>query len=440
MGRLNNNIELLGQRFFSAKSGLRATQEFNKRALPDVAKRFGMHGYKLGMDGQYDPTKPMSKYEGFVDFFRMMDTKADVRETRASTAQKSWFQNFFIEKVGYGLQDAAEYNVQTKVGMAMVMDTILKNKTTGETLSLYDAAEFDSVTHKLKFKDGFDTVVKKNGVEVPFDNKFRYDLRNRIREVNKQIHGNYAREDRMVIQAHALGRLAAQFHKWVAPAIRARFGKEYFDENLGWMEGRYKSFWQFMGYFFRNLDKIEMTGKIIGPKMKEGFLKDYGYKGDGSQDDAKAENKLYNTYRTLGELAIIISIMVVREILGGMLSGDDDDNETIKRLENAILFQADRSVKEMKTFIPVVGFTDMYQMAKSPVASTRTLAEWGQALGSTMATDNPEYWEGNKDIVYQRRPDKGNLKMAKEWKDAIPILYTFQRWASYDTVSDFYIK
>ena len=381
----------------------------------------------------------------------MMDQKSDIRETRGSTAQKSWFQSFFIEKIGYGLQDAAEYNVQTKVGMAMVMDTILKNKTTGETLSMYDAAEFDSVTHKLKFKDGFDTVVKKNGTEVAFDDKFRYDLRNRIREVNKQIHGNYAREDRMVIQAHALGRLAAQFHKWVAPAIRARFGKEYFDENLGWMEGRYRSFWQFMGYFFKNLDKLEMTGKIIGPKMKEGFLKDYGYKGDGSQDDAKAENKLYNMYRTLGELGIIISVMAAREILSGLLAGDDDDESQFqKRLENAILFQADRSVKEMITFIPVAGFEQMYQMAKSPVASIRTIGELGQALGSTMltgyngmkyiATDNPEYWQGNKDIVYQRKPDKGNLKMAKEWKDVIPILYTFQRWSSYDTVSDFYIK
>ena len=451
MGRLNNNIELLGQRFFTAKSGLRATQEFNKRALPDVAKRFGMHGYKLGMGGQYDPTKPMSKYEGFVDFFRMMDTKADVRETRGSTAQKSWFQSFFIEKLGYGLQDAAEYNVQTKVGMAMVMDTILKNKTTGETLSLYDAAEFDSVTHELKFKDGFDTIVKKNGTEIAFDDKFRYDLRNRIREVNKQIHGNYAREDRMVIQAQSLGRLAAQFHKWVAPAVRARFGKEYFDENLGWMEGRYKSFWQFMGYFFKNLDKIEMTGKIIGPKMKEGFLKDYGYKGDGSQDDAKAENKLYNVYRTLGELAIIVSVMAARQILSGLLAGDDDDESQLeKRLENAILFQADRSVKEMITFIPVAGFEQIYQMAKSPIAATRTLGELGQAISTTMltgyngviymASDNPEYWQGNKDIVYQRKPDKGNLKMAKEWRDAIPILYTFQRWSSYDKISDFYIK
>ena len=64
------------------------------------------------------------------------------------------------------------------------------------------------------------------------------EIRNEIREVNKQIHGNYAYEDRMVLQSSSIGRLIAQFHKWVAPAIRARYQKEYYDENLGWMEGR----------------------------------------------------------------------------------------------------------------------------------------------------------------------------------------------------------
>ena len=44
-----------------------------------------------------------------------------------------------------------------------------------------------------------------------------------IREVNKQIHGNYAKEDRMIIQSNTIGNLAAQFKKWVAPAIRARY-------------------------------------------------------------------------------------------------------------------------------------------------------------------------------------------------------------------------
>ena len=33
--------------------------------------------------------------------------------------------------------------------------------------------------------------------------------------MNKEIHGNYAWEDRMVIQDVFLGQLVAQFHKWV---------------------------------------------------------------------------------------------------------------------------------------------------------------------------------------------------------------------------------
>ena len=66
--------------------------------------------------------------------------------------------------------------------------------------------------------------------------------------MNKQVHGNYAREDRMVIQNNFLGILIAQFHKWVMPAFRARFQHQYYDQNLGWLEGRYLSFYKFIKY------------------------------------------------------------------------------------------------------------------------------------------------------------------------------------------------
>ena len=76
--------------------------------------------------------------------------------------------------------------------------------------------------------------------------KERHDLTNYILEVNKQIHGNYAFEDRMVIQEHWLGQLAAQFHKWIYPAYKARFKKRYIDENLGAVEGRYVTVMNFL--------------------------------------------------------------------------------------------------------------------------------------------------------------------------------------------------
>ena len=317
---------------------------------------------------------------------------------------------------------------------------MVKNKTTGETLSMYDAFEFDIKTHSLKLKDGFDTVIKKNGVEVEYNNAFKYELRNYIREVNKQVHGNYAYEDRMVLQTAAIGKLGAQFHKWVGPAIRSRFQKEYFDENLGWMEGRYRSFWQFMSHAGKSIALADFNFK----NWKETFSND--------QESAEsAKNKLQNTYKTLGEIGLIMMIFSLKSLMDGLWSDDDDDSEIQKKLHNIAIYEADRAYKEMILFMPVPGgLEQMYQMAKSPIAATRTLGEMGQAISSTMltgyngvkyiASDNPEYWEGNSDIVYQKNPRKGKLKMAKEWKDAVPILYDIQKWDNFSNIKNFYIK
>jgi hypothetical protein len=451
MGRINNYIEVAGSRFFGRQSYIRAEYEYNKE-LKNIVERIAMNAKAKG---QYDPKKPLSKYEAFAELFRIMDDKSDIREQGKSTEDKSFLQK--VVELGYKGQDIAEYNVQTKVGIAMIMDTILKNKQTGETLSLYDAMTFDSVTHTLKLKDGFDTVVQKNGKEVLFNDQFRYNLRNQIREVNKQIHGNYAKADRMIIEANSVGKLAAQFHKWVAPALRARYQKAYFDENLGWMEGRYLSFQKFIGYALRNIKDIDFTAK----NWREGFAKEYsevktGIDREGNikyaYDERMGQSRLQNVYRTLGEIGIMMSTLALKMILESIWSDDDDDTETEKRLENALIFQADRSYKELVTFIPVLpdGLTQMYQMIDSPIASTRTLGELGGALSKTVitgyngvkyiTTDNEEYWSNNTDIFYQKKPKKGQLKLSKEWKDVIPALYSLQRWDNFIQERDFYIK
>ena len=32
------------------------------------------------------------------------------------------------------------------------------------------------------------------------------------------------------------------------------------------------------------------------------------------------------------------------------------------------------------------------------------------------------------------------MKLGKEWGDALPILYTINRWKGYERITDFYIK
>mgnify|MGYP000355503786 CR=1 FL=1 len=123
-----------------------------------------------------------------------------------------------MTEAAYVFQEVGEYNVQSKTGIAITMSDKFKltHNQTGETLSIYDAFNFDEQKNELTLKPGF---------EISEDYKTK--VTTYVYEVNKQIHGNYAHEDRMVIQQHALGQLGAQFHKWVMPAFNARFKERY---------------------------------------------------------------------------------------------------------------------------------------------------------------------------------------------------------------------
>lgn len=470
LGRLNNGVEVMGQRFFSRNAYVRATKEFNGRAISDIIQRASYSAMKVRTGAAFDPYKAQSKYEGFVDLFRMMDDKGDIREQAGmtNTTGKSYWDRF--KEFGYSFQDAAEYNVQTKVGMAIVMDTFILNPTTGEILSLYDAFEFNG-DQELELKEGFTTIVKpkKNiptfrqalkgsnakkdekgnmlyTIEGEYNDTFRYNLRMKIREVNKQIHGNYAREDRMVLQTYTLGKLVAQFHKWVAPAIRARWQAEYFDENLGWLEGRYISYAQFIRYVLKNASNV-LTGK---ENSIEGFMESLGFQDDNSQADERIMNKVYNIHRVNGELSIIMMTYMLVGLLRGVWS-DDDDSDTIKRLKNIARYQADRARKEMILFTPSLGgYREVLQFFESPFAATRTLGEFGGALDATfsyakngavyLATGDPEDWFYNKDVYYSRGRRAGQLKVNKEWADVLPILYEVKKWNDYIQLNNFFIK
>ncbi len=457
LGRVNDNIEAIGGRFYSGKSYLRATAEWNKRALPDMIHRLSSSASKLANKADYDPEQATSKYEAFVELYRMMDELTEIRESGSDIDRvgKSYFRRFL--DWGYVLQDAAEWNVQTKVGMAMVIDTMIKNEDTGEILSLYDAHEFDAKTKTLKLKEGFKTIVKVDEKNLDADgnpklireigeynDQYRYQLRNEIREVNKQIHGNYAYEDRVVMQSSTVGKLVFQFHKWVAPAMRARFKTEYFDENLGWMEGRYKSFWKMMGYASGQIAK----GNFKFNQYAAGFLEDNGYLKDGDyQDNQRALNKLQGFYRTLGEIGFMFLTFAIAELMRNAWAGDDDeDNPLLKKFKNIAMYQADRTYKELILFVPLVGTTQQYQMLKSPIASTRTMGELGEALTSSIITpwhaitqNKNEFW-ADSDVVYQRGSRAGTLKLWKQWQDAVPLLYTYKKWQSYNDMRNFFIK
>ena len=452
--RVSNYIEVFGgNRFYSRKSYLRAEKEYNKYATGGFLNRLSTATKSLKRTSIYDPELPYNKYEAMVDFFYMMDENADLREQSAEFGKKSWFSRAM--NFAYILQDIGEYNVQTKVGMAILMDQFIMNQETGEILSLYDAYSFDNKTQGLVMKKGFDTLVDKegnnlkdkNGNDIAYDATYRANLRAEIRNVNKQIHGNYAKDDRMKIQAHTLGKFAAQFHKWVAPAINARWQREYYDENLGWMEGRYLSFMRYVKDVFYQINQGNLNFTSYNDKFKER----YGFKGDGSQNDQKVMNRLQGFYRTTAELTVIGLVVMIKSLIEASLDSDDEEDELTgiqKKYRNILMYNVDRLDKDLLLFMPFAptGAKQIMQLFKSPLASTRTLGEMGEAFEFTIMHpiaylgSTEEEFLNNKDYVYQRGTRKGQYKLYKNWADIVPILYTIKKWQDFDQMSNFFIK
>ena len=441
MGRVNNGIEAAGALYFDRGAYALATLEFNKRMSTDMFNKWA-HNYNGAFGkGKYKKYIPISKFEGAVDWFRMLDDKTDIRETVKTPGVEGRAMRI-VESVGYSLNDAFEYNVQTKTGLAILYTLQVDNgKAEGEggreTMSLYDAMQWNNTSGTMDLKDGFTHITLKNGKRKVFNDDVRYEIRNYIREVNKQIHGNYAREDRMVIQAHTIGQLAAQFHKWIAPAIKARFRAEYFDENLGFVEGRYRSMLNFLAYSTRNLTQI---GKLQS-----------NYKAFNGKDGLV---KLKNVHRTLGELAIFMTVVSLNSLLKDWDEDDDDSKKsaTRKRLENALIYQMNRLQKELVLYLPVFGGAEQMQMLDGPISSTRLVGEFSGAFMETlgwiphlpayMSKEGQEFenWKKDSGLYYTRGTRKGKVKLSKEWGDVIPGWYTINRWLAFDNIKNFYVK
>lgn len=457
MGRVNNGIEQLGGRFFSGGDLRKAEAEFIKDVIPTAILRFAKRTKDVANvtgNVSYDVDKPMNFYEALVEEFLMTDPSSDIREFVESRGQKG-FKTKLIE-FGYSGQDAGEYQLQTTVGHAILRGTYVRNPETGEIVSVRDLYTFDNNTQSLIKKDGFTEVVDYNKKTKNFkvigenDKNFRYDLRNKIREVNKQIHGNYSSKDLMVIEGMVLGRMATQFKKWVMPAIRNRVQDLYYDENLGWIEGRYNSLWKFL----KTIRNVVVNGKKEETSLLKQFLADQGYdetKGEFDQMNKKALNQLKNLNRNAADLGLILLTLLIGNLFD-MIEEDDDDTVLVRRLKNLSKYQSGRLLREQLMFVPVSpqGARQMYETADSPFAVLRVGMEAYEALAATAThgyyrsvyatTGNEDDWFYNKEVFYQRGYRKGQSKLNKQWNDVIPGLYGYKKIKSFDQVTEFWIK
>lgn len=388
MGRINNAVEAAGGRYYDLKTLTRAGKEFNTRFMPNTFKKLGENFSK----NQFGKTKVSTKYEAFVEEYDI------VRELESSQGNPHNSLTNWL----YWMQKGGEYAIQSKSGIATLMKQMLTNIVTGEKVSIYDAHDFDSKTGKLTLKEGFE-----------YSKQDKNRMTNMIHEINKLVHGNYADNDRAVIQQHWYGQLGMQFHKWLYPAFKARFKKRYYDENLGTMEGRYLTLGSFLSHGMR-------------------MITDYKNISASWNEAQKA-----NMRKNLCEFGFIMASVATYAIFSALASGVPPDDKNLKRFVDFLQYQQSKQLTELITLVPVAGVMEQYQLVSNPMPAVNSIHDFAQAMYQTMMLP---YNYMTDSMYYTKGTYEGDLKVAKEWRDVIPGLYSLNRWDSFDTVKSYYIK
>lgn len=405
MARINTSIEAAGGKFFRQSSASKATSMFNSEFLPNIFKEIS--------NEKYADRKSASKYSAMVKAFRFVKHQASI-DGRVSNGD--------VFDFAYALQDGGEFAAQSRSGIAMLMDTynidgewmlysdikaIHGNKTDEflkDKKSLYDLSEFDPSTGSIKLPENL-------------SDKDRYRITNRIVEANKYIHGNYAWEDRMAIQEHWLGQLAAQFHKWVYPAIKARFGQEQHYEGLDMdMKGRYITLFEFIKHAKFNVAE---------------YYKHYNNLSDLDKS---------NMRKNMRELTFFMVSLALFHLFTAMAEGIDDDDEELKKLVNFLAFQQNRQMGEIQTLVPIFGTRQQYDLIKSPFAFVSTAKEGAEMLKSMVATPFYAATGQSEENIFKKGIHKGEVKLWKETKDFIPFLTIFNKYDNFINQQEFWVK
>lgn len=402
LGKVNGLVDASSGKFYDRSAYLRAQNQFNTSLIP------GLVAKQTITQGQYKKKVYGSKEEALLDKYRV------VREQKSGEERADWFKDIpIIGKIPYTGQQIGEYSSQGVPGLAILMSTdenkygirTMKDPKTGETVSVADAHDF--IDGKLVLREGF-TESK--------EELFR--TTNYIFEVNKNIHGSYAQEDAMGIirEWGLLGKMVAQFHKHIMPALRSRFAKNYIHPTLGEYEGRYVSILEFGRDIFNytgTWNRVVMSWKNLTPLQKKNFLQ------SGS------------------EMVMVMTAYASYVIISGIAKGlDPDEDPTLKRMANFLSYQSSRLYSEgvAFTFTPP-GAVQMYQYIRNPMAISSIAKNFSQALLSTSEWPLQVTETGPfklKDAYYQRGPFKGELKATRQWKKVLPILNNIDKWSSFE--------
>ena len=264
-------------------------------------------------------------------------------------------------------------------------------------------SEFESNARAIdqyELSNGF--AVLKDGSN--FTDEMYAELKNKVVQINKEIHGVYDKIGAAKIEAEWWGSLVMQYHKHLYPGFMKRYRvKGYYNELKDSFEkGSYMSTLNFMLTEYKNIKERVKKDKEEGENLIVASMFEFCKATIDTVTNLTLNWEMLpeweknNIRKTYGDLCGIAASMLIA--IGLHMATEDDDLKNSNTL-STILYLADRLFSETRLYTPAGLLVETETLMSSPLAATSSVEDLLKATNIifNIAFDedyNPEYTTG----------------------------------------------
>ena len=265
------------------------------------------------------------------------------------------------------------------------------------------------------------------------------EFREKVKAVNKKIHGVYDKDGAALIESKWWGSLVMQYHKHLPTGIWKRWRRKgYYSEFRGSKErGTYQTLIDFLGTEFTNFKTRRNNKQENGTNMALASVQVAIESAINSFVNIQFNwNNLSNweranIRRNLAEVAGVLTACLVVFALYGF-SDDDDINDD--RFKASLLYLADRIYSETTTYSPVGIISEYRTNLRNPIAAMQSVTDLMKA-----AVMIPQYlFDPDFEVEYQSGRYVGENKFDVLLKRNTAGFRNFDRIMTIDKNNSYY--
>jgi hypothetical protein len=315
---------------------------------------------------------------------------------------------FEVTEVGYGkdrdftggwdvyfLQSTTEFFGQGLTMIATMLNTTVEDAN-GNERNLWQAFD-DSGNWKT---DEFGEPGEWDSRSDREDGEKFQNFRNKVVQLNGQLHGDYAKDSQQDLKRHILGRLVSMFRTWIPEMVAYRFGSTRNDAHLGReVTGIYRN----TARALRDNKYGETLSYMLQSYVP--YAQRFTDFGENISDEQKSAIR-----RTMREAQIFTGLAIAILALGGY---DDEEEKSAQRkmlINNLIMLQQD-----IQLYTSPARAIDMM---KNPIPATSVYLDYQRAMQSTYQFMIDEEYQGDHPAI--------------KWMGAMPVVKQANtvRWSS----------